>query len=130
MFGALRALDEKLVFGFLLVGLGISMRVREVRDSTRPRALRDASLAGLVDIVGRNLEERKKILFPFAKTRLSQTQLLWLGDDYQQRKGRLWAVVNDHAPRPDPVQKQVSVRNPISLALWHKARSHDDAHPR
>jgi hypothetical protein len=132
LYPALRACDDKLVFGFLLVGHGISMRIAEIRDSGRGRPARDASLSRLKDMIRRNLSEREQILLPFARTYLSATQLAWLGDDYLQRKDRLWALA-DAARSPRPVAlaaKATGTRNAISLALWRQRRARDDAHPR
>lgn len=131
LYPALRPADEKLVFGFLLVGLGISMGIGKVRDTAPARGLREASLTRLLVMVWRNLTEREKILLPFAKAHLSGTQLVWLGDGYQQRKARLRSVADaGRAPRPVGLaNKPTGVRHPISLALWRKRRARDDAHP-
>jgi hypothetical protein len=131
LYPAIRASDDKLVFGFLLVGHGVSLRIGEIRDSGRPRAAREASLARLRDLIRRNLSERQQILLPFARTHLSATQLAWLGDDYLQRKSGLWAVADAaRAPRPVALaNKPAGARNAISLSLWRQRKARDDLHP-
>lgn len=132
LYPALRSYDDKLVFGFLLVGHGISMRISEIRDSTRARPAREASLVRLKEMIRRNLAERRHILLPFVLARLSRTQLRWLGDDYAQRKLRLAAVAGTpRSPRlVGTSSKPTGLRNTISLALWRQRRGRDDAHPR
>jgi hypothetical protein len=121
LYPAIRASDDKLVFAFLLAGLGISMRISEIRDPGKPRATRDFSVLRLEDLIRRNRTERAQILFPFVRSRLSQIQLAWLGDDYQERKSRLSAA---HAPR-------TITRKVAAIPLWRKhGPQRDDAHPR
>jgi hypothetical protein len=131
LYPAIRPSDDKLVFGFLLVGHGVSLRIAEIRDAGRSRPAREASLARLKDLIKRNLAERQQILLPFARSHLSQTQLAWLGDDYVQRKSRLWAVADAaRAPRPVALaNKQVGARNAISLSLWRQRKARDDLRP-
>jgi hypothetical protein len=128
LYPALRVADDKLVFAFLLAGLGLSMRIGEIRDPGKARAIRDASFSRLATMVRSNLSERARVLLPFARSRLSLTQLRWLGDGYMQRKARLWTVSNAaHAPRAvAPTDKMVRV---IPMALWRKRRGAGDAHP-
>lgn len=126
LYPALRAADEKLVFAFSLAGLGISMRIGEIRDPGKPRATRDFAVLGLMDLVRRNMLERAQILLPFVRTRISPTQALWLGDDYLQRKARLWTVANAaNAPRALPGAEGSG--KAIPLALWRKRKSADEA---
>ena len=113
LYPAIRAVDDKLVFAFLLGGLGISMRISEIRDPGKPRATRDASVVRLTELVRRNMLERSQILFPFVRSRLSQTQMAWLGDDYQQRKSRLWTA--NAAPAPREVARKAA-----PIPLWRK----------
>lgn len=123
LYPAIRASDDKLVFAFLLAGLGISMCIGEIRDTGKPRATRDISVLRLKELVRRNRLERAQILFPFVRSRLSQTQLAWLGDDYEQRKSRLWTNAV-HTPRT--VGRKVA-----AIALWRKpGLPRHDAHPR
>ena len=123
LYPAIRAWDDKLVFAFLLAGLGISMCIGEIRDQGKSRAARDFSVLRLQELVRRNRLERAQILFPFVRSRLSQTQLAWLGDDYQQRKSRLWT---NAALPPRPV-----ARNVVAIPLWRKrGQRPDDAHAR
>jgi hypothetical protein len=131
LYPTLRTVDEKLVFGFLLAGLGISMRIGEVRDPCKARALRDASTARLIAMVRRNLSERSQILLPFASSHLSETQLVWLGDDYLERKARLWSVGDTARPSRAMAlaNKPVGVRSAVSLSLWRKRRGLDESHP-
>ena len=123
LYPAIRASDDKLVFAFLLAGLGISMRIGEIRDPGKSRATRDFSVLRLKELVRRNRLERAQILFPFVRSRLSQTQLAWLGDDYEQRKSRLWTNAA-HAPR-------AVARKVAAIPLWRKrGLPRDDAHAR
>jgi hypothetical protein len=123
LYPAIRASDDKLVFAFLLAGLGISMRIGEIRDSAKPRATRDLSVLRLKDLVERNLLERSQILFPFVRGRLSRTQLTWLGDDYRQRKTRLWTNADAaHAPRPQP-------RRLAAVLPWRQRARHEETRP-
>jgi hypothetical protein len=128
LYPALRVADDKLVFAFLLAGLGLSMRIAEIRDPGKARAIRDTSFSRLAAMVRSNLSERARVLLPFARSRLSPTQLRWLGDGYVQRKARLWTVSNAaHAPRAvAPADRMVRV---IPMALWRKRRGPDNAHP-
>lgn len=123
LYPALRASDDKLVFAFQLAGLGISMRIGEIRQPGKERAARDFSVERLRELTRRNLMERSRILFPFVRGRLSPTQMVWLGDDYQQRKSGLWTNAVQ-VPRP-------IARKSVPVALWHKrAPRRDDLHPR
>jgi hypothetical protein len=100
LYPAIRPADEKLVFGFLLAGLGISMRIDEIRHPGKARALRDACVLRLVEMVRSNLFERAQVLIPFVKAKVLPSQLIWLGDSYAQRKARLWTASNAvHNPR-------------------------------
>lgn len=129
LYPALRANDEKLVFAFSLAGLGISMRIGEIRDPGKPRATRDFAVQRLLDLVRRNMYERAQVLLPFVRGRISQTQLLWLGDDYQQRKARLWMVANAaNAPRAVlGAEDSMAGRTAIPMALWRKRKGTDEA---
>lgn len=130
LYPALRAADEKLVFAFSLAGLGISMRIGEIRDPGKPRATRDSAVLRLMDLVRRNMLERAQVLLPFVSSRISATQLLWLGDDYLQRKARLWAVANAaSAPRAVGVDETMPPRTAIPLALWRKRGPADETRP-
>ena len=122
LYPAIRASDDKLVFAFLLAGLGISMRVGEIRDPEKSRATRDFSVLRLKELVRRNRLERAQILFPFVRSRLSQTQLAWLGEDYRQRESRLWT---NAAPSPRTVARNAAI------PLWRKrGLPRDDTHAR
>lgn len=124
LYPAIRASDDKLVFAFLLAGLGISMCIGEVRDPGKPHARRDLSVLRLQELVRRNRLERSQILFPFVRSRLSPTQLAWLGDDYQQRKSRLWT-------NAAPVSRGGTRKAAAAIPLWRKrGPRRDDAHPR
>ena len=131
LYPALGAVDAKLVFAFELAGLGISMRIREIRDPGKARATRDLAVVRLMDLVRRNMRERAQVLLPFVCGRISETQLLWLGDDYQQRKARLWTGTNAaHAPRAVPaIQDPVPSRKAIPIALWRKRKATEEARP-
>ena len=124
LYPAIRASDDKLVFAFLLADLGISMCIGEIRDPAKPRTARDFSVQRLKELVRRNLTERGQILFPFVRSRLSQTQMTWLGDDYQQRKSRLWAIANSrHEPRQ-------AVRKTAANPLWRRRTERDETRAR
>lgn len=129
LYPALRAADEKLVFAFSLAGLGISMRIGEIRDPGKPRATRDFAVLRLMDLVRRSMLERSQVLLPFVRSRISATQALWLGDDYQQRKARLWTVANGaNAPRAVlGVEDSLPARTAIPLDLWRKRKPADEA---
>ena len=74
--------------------------------------------------------ERAQVLLPFVRSRISETQALWLGDDYMQRKARLWTVANAaNAPRAVGVEDTMPTRNAIPLALWRKRKPTDEARP-
>jgi hypothetical protein len=121
LYPSIRASDDKLVFAFLLAGVGISMRIGEIRDPSKPRATREFSILRLQELMHRNLLERSQILFPFVRKRLSHTQMVWLGDDYQERKTRLWAAANaSHVPR-------TSARKAAAVLPWRQ-RSRQHAH--
>ena len=124
LYPTIRASDDKLVFAFLLAGLGISMRIGEIRDPANPPTTREFSILRLKELVRRNLLERTQILFPFVRSRLSQTQMIWLGDDYQERKERLWAIANaTHAPR-------ASARKSAAILPWQRRPQRDESRPR
>ena len=123
LYPSIRASDDKLVFAFLLAGLGIPMRIGEIRDSANPPTTREFSVLRLKELVRRNLPERTQILFPFVRSRFSQTQMIWLGDDYQERKARLWAIANaPHAPR-------ALARKPAAALPWHRRAQRDESRP-
>jgi hypothetical protein len=124
LYPAIRASDDKLVFAFLLAGLGISMRIGEIRDPAKPRAARTFSILRLKELVRRNLLERTQILFPFVRGRLSQTQMRWLGEDYSERKARLWAMADaSQAPR-------TSTRKAAAILPWRKRAHREETRPR
>jgi len=124
LYPAVRASDDKLVFAFLLAGLGISMRIGEIRDQAKPRTTREFSISRLKELVRRNLLEREQILFPFVSARLSRTQMAWLGDDYLERKARLWDVANaTHAPRG-------SAPKAAAILPWQRRRQPSESRPR
>jgi hemerythrin superfamily protein len=128
LYPALRASDEKLVFAFLLAGLGITMRIGEIRDPGKPRATRDFAMFRLMDLVRRNMFERSQVLLPFVSDHLSETQLLWLGDDYQQRKARLWTANAAAAPRTSlRVAETPGTRKAIPIPLWRNRGNPDGA---
>ena len=119
LYPAIRASDDKLVFAFLLAGLGISMRIGEIRDPANPPTTREFSVLRLKELVRRNLLERTQILFPFVRSRLSQTQMIWLGDDYQERKARLRALADATPPR---VRRRARLRRSCRGASARSAR--------
>jgi hypothetical protein len=100
------------------------MCIGEIRDPAKPRATREFSVLRLKNLVERNLLERSRILFPFVCNRLSQTQMIWLGDDYRERKARLWAISDaTHAPR-------ASARKSAAVLPWHRRARLDESRVR
>lgn len=128
LYPAVRAADDKLVFAFLLAGLGISMLVGKLKEAGT-RASKEDCLRRLMDLVRRNLQERSQVLFPFVREKLSGTQLAWLGDDYLQRKSSLWSIADaPHAPRAVArVKEAVSVRKSAPIPLWRRRSPGDGA---
>jgi len=124
LYPAVRASDDKLVFAFLLAGVGITMRIAEIRDAAKPRATRDFSALRLKELVRRNLLERTQILFPFVRSRLSQTQMIWLGEDYLERKARLWTLA-DADPTPRAAARKVA-----AILPWRKRAQREETRPR
>lgn len=115
LYPALGAEDNKLVFAFQLAGLGISMRIAEIRDAAKTREQRDLAALRLMDMVRRNMLERAQVLLPFVKARISATQLRWMGDDYEQRKAALWRT-DENAGAPRAVREDESLAvTPIVL---------------
>lgn len=124
LYPAIRACDDKLVFAFLLAGLGISMCVGEIRDPAEPRATRELSVLRLQELVRRNLLERTQILFPFVRARLGPTQMAWLGEDYLERKAQLWALADsNHTPR-------APARKAAAILPWRKRAQGEETRPR
>lgn len=129
LYPAIRPADDKLVFGFLLAGLAISMRIGEIRDPAKARAMRDACVVSLIGMVRRNMFERAQVLLPFTRARLLKTQLVWLGDSYVQRKAGLWGTAGaTQNPRGGIRSEKAASRKVIPMPLLRRQRpSQDDA---